>query len=427
MSRIRRLRTEQGFIYAPSAINAAMDATADDVAHAVYAGRYVGSIADVGPVILGGLECSVQDGLELVVESGTILHRDNGVIQMSVRDTAFGVDLDVHDTDPRWDRVYATTADGTRAQSTQGRVGDVPANVVTMSGSVVTILAVKGVADPAPTKPDLPAGAILIADVWVPADSGAPTVIDRRPLAVGSRWRPEDAPIDFVGDQSSTAAIGLVNVVGRAETADDLGPGPSYTSGIKWDRSLDYPFFARGRGTAEEEDSPLYPMLVPGGRSYNVHFPFFGWSAFSEFSPERVLWTTDDEGLQVDFSTISEDTLSSAYLPIPMQQRGLQVFGCHLVINKVVFGTPGIGELDVALVSRAEISGAETVLGTLTVDTGTGAPGRSQETLGGFTPKLLGINETLFIRIRAAKSSGTTSGRVRFCSVRLEVREGKST
>jgi len=352
MTRIRRLRTQQGFIYTPAVINAAMDKSADDVAHAVTADAFETYVNDQPWYVLAGFNVYSEGDNDIALSPGVAISRLGAVPRMvSIHEgmEAYASSLAAPDaSEPRIDLVCLVITDGDRASSSQAQVAGVPATVATQSGGTIVLTIVNGVPDAAPVAPSLPAGALLLAHCLTEVD-GTVTILDRRPWAPrGLQYRgPVFAAHKFVIDlpYADTRAQ-LIDVLARPGSLDATGPGQvTYTSSVHWDVPNDIPIIVREKGAAGETTGDHGLMLIPGGRQYQItrDFPSRSPPQFwfneasgtpglgidkTDFACERLLIQAPNDGGDIMIFTF----------PIGIDLRSLKLDGGGIIFDANMSG-----------------------------------------------------------------------------------------
>lgn len=343
MTNFRRLRTEQGSIYAPAAINAAMEANARDVAHAVMGDAFEIYVDEQPWHVVNGLEVYTEGDNDIAMTPGIALSRSGGVpriVSLWSGMEAYAGSLPVPDlTDPRIDIVCLVVTDASLASSTQGRVGDVPAPVYTQSGASAVLTIVAGTPDAAPVAPALPADAILLAHCLTETD-GTVTILDKRRFATTPRRRTAGEPNLYVMDTDATADVQLVTVYGRSPTLDASGPvGTPFQSMLKWNSDLDMLTFDRDRGITDETSGDHVLMMIPGGRSYQItravgyQTPGYWFQRLSGTPPLSLEITDIEAGeLRVGSSWSGSDRMVFS-IPIETDLRGLELGSAGIIFS----------------------------------------------------------------------------------------------
>lgn len=226
-----------------------------------------------------------------------------------------------HATLPRWDLISLTWTTNPDTTVNVGYRESVPADTKTQRGTQITLTVTAGTADASPVKPSTPAGAIALWYVYVPATSGALTLIDARQHLPGTKNRPGAQPMTSVTDVSTDA--NLFEVLARKILSTDT----AWLSSLRWDVAKDMPYILRGKGTAGEIATALYPMLTAGDRTFWETRNFVDGSPLNSDDTALEAYGSDALGyMNVNRGTASA-AISRVWLGIPVQARGLEVIG----------------------------------------------------------------------------------------------------
>jgi hypothetical protein len=352
MTTIRRLRTQQGFIYSPASINAAMEAMARDIAAAVTGDSFETYVSNQPWLVVEGLEVYSEGDNDIAVTPGVAVGKAGGSPQLLVSGISGfilngslpGPDL----TDPRIDAVCLVITDADLATSTQAQVGGVPASVATQRGALATLTIVPGVADAAPVAPAIPSGALLLAYCFTETN-GDVTILDKRQFATTARKRPSSArPVEFYADvlEPLDAFSDLLSIKRRSFTFDGLGATPApFESAIKWDMDNNMPVFYKDPAfpAADATSGNHYPMLIPGGMTYQITKPvnrltpayWFGEALGSP--PLQVNNADQNDGALIINSNHSGADEMTFSIPVEAQIRGWELGNAGIVFSNSAF------------------------------------------------------------------------------------------
>jgi hypothetical protein len=368
MTTIRRLRTEQGFIYSPASINAAMEAMARDIAAAVTGDSFETYVANQPWLVVEGLEIYSEGDNDIAMTPGVAVGKTSGSPQMIAiwqGIEAFAGSLPAPDgDDPRIDAVCLVITDADLATSTQAQVGGVPASVATQRGASAVLTIVEGVAAPSPVAPAIPSGALLLSYCFTETD-GTVTILDKRPFATTARKRISTMrPIEFYADYAEALDpfASLMSIKRRSFTFDGLGPTPApFESQFGWDMDLNMPVFYKDPAfpVSDATSGNHYPMLIPGGMTYQITKPVTRmtpayWFGEALGSPPLEVNNTDatDSHLVINSNHSGADEMTFS-IPVEAQIRGWELGNAGIVFSNSAFTNT---TLTVKLQHRAHVA-----------------------------------------------------------------------
>ena len=322
MSEFRRPRPEDTFVWPSATWEAGFVAMLREVA-AMFGGALG---VDGGPRVIDGLFATI-DGRMVTVTPGLGMAKGDGVWRPIVNAVAIEGECEAHDSQPRIDVVSLAWSVEPDAQQLLGRTGNtLPANTYTQAGCVCEVVVTKGTPSAEPVAPYTPSGQLKVAEVYVPANSGALTPFDGRRFASGPARRDVSEYLTWYRTRDSASDTARL-----LQVYDTEAGGSSY---MDWLSPLDYPIFSRGLTAlidGGERGGTFYPMLIPGGRTW--------WRTFALGGPAVVAYQNGGTG-DVSVAMNGSHTLikresantcnGSIMVTLPVDVRGLEITNIRL-------------------------------------------------------------------------------------------------
>lgn len=393
-----------------------------------------GKTASAGAAgVAGGFELSTVTGqMQVTVAPGWAWFYDSTIAAPASPFAAFNlleataVNIGASDaTHARYDLISIENASETDTQLSVPQWEAANANRDTQRGSVPTLTVTAGTPGAFPTIPATPSGHIALGAVRVGAtvtNLNSATLIDLRDM-LSLTTRGSTRALRF-------RSVPNTSVVDAAEfiLAEFLGSGVADGSGskLKWDRTNDWLAFRRVIATAGEDASQdLFPMVVPGGRTWWRTCSWAGASWADNPSEVEVQRDTLTGYLRLTrIGTGAEQTY--VHIHIPVEARGLELVGAKIRTKCLAAYTTALSSSCELVHTKAD--GTEVSLGSASVVVNS-VQANSVAVAWTLSDTPIIAEGDWFYAVFGLDidSGGSAVGQVRLDSVALQFREGRTS
>jgi len=375
--------------------------------------------------VTGQLQSTVSPGMGWFYDSaiaspaskfGLIILKSTATVNHSAGDATY----------PRYDIVTIACPSGTDTELSVPRWQSSVANMDTQRGAEPALTVSEGTPEALPSFPSTPAGHLLLAIVYVPANAAnlnAAVYTDSRIMRGVAKRDGDTNPVVYQGRDSTTNAK-----IFEVTTIEDVVAG--LQSAMRWRASEDWPAFQRSTELTGEKIGTgasdwLYPMVIPGGRTWWRTVP---WS-LAYFADDVGNLDINRNALSGDISIARGSTLAGGPVRVSLQvateARGLELVAAR-IRKKVAtaFTTVSVSTIEIYI---AHADGTTTPLGNENViaNSVNASPVVCDVDLDP-TPVLVAGDRIVALYTLTLNSGGSAVGSIGLETLELQFKEGRT-
>lgn len=439
MSEIRTMNTVVNRIYSVDQINRSLRATAREVAETLGHSLGITGTTPSNGVVMGGLEASGASGaMYTQITRGTALLPAARALPLGnalycyladdeTSNPAALLHADGDATNPRYDAVTIKplTQTDTLENASTYPTGAVTPQVNIQRGCAVTFNVIAGTPAGSPGFPSVPSDELVLSYVLVPA--GLTAGGGGMASATYEDWRRIANPKAV--QNNGSLSVSSVAQDFDAVVANNLGvnfPTAIPARSLSWYMDGGEAWWAARRVNPPAGDTTanLYPMMVPGGREWDIFVPFSGAGIQQTVNNNDM--TFDDLGYQVQVTRSGTTGQEQFALrkAVPVAARGLELTAA-VVSYDVDTAFDGTVTAQALALAQLDAAGSPTTLDSVAMTLGS-AGARQDVALSIPANTVIATGEALRLVASIDLDATGTQGVVQLLGVKLTFREGRA-